>query len=306
MNVSIEAEFSAVASKKKRINIREFLIEKTIIASGGTTILIVLLLFIFLFKDAFPTFKSHSLASLILGKSWYPLSDIFGFMPLILGSLLVTVGAVVIGVPVGVAAAVYIGEIAHPRIREILKPTVEVLAAIPSVVIGFLGLMLLAPFIKQIFNPPSGLTALAGSIMLAFMAMPTIISISEDALHAIPKDYRSGSLALGATKWQTISRVVVPAAKNGILAAVMLGIGRAIGETMTVLMVTGNAALIPQWKGSFFFLQSVRTMTATIAAEMGETVQYSSHYHALFAIGAVLFLMTFLINLIADLALQRK
>lgn len=283
------------------MNIRELAVEKLIIASGATTIVVVLLIFVFLLKDALPVLKTEPLSELLFGRDWYPLSDVFGMVPLIAGSLLVTAGAIVIGVPVGIAAAVYIGEIAAPRIREILKPTVETLAAIPSIVIGFLGYMLLAPWLKQIFNLPTGLTALAGSIMLAFMAMPTIISISEDALASVPKDYRAGSLALGASQWQTIYRVVVPAAKSGIVASVMLGIGRAIGETMTVLMVTGNAALIPH-----SFLQPVRTMTATIGLEMGETVRYSPHYHALFAVGAALFLMTFLINLVADVALQRS
>jgi phosphate transport system permease protein len=290
----------AISTTKKRVNIREWLIEKAIIASGSATVIVVLLIFIFLLRDAYPTFRDYNTGKLLLGRNWYPLSGEFGMLPLILGSLLVTLGAVAIGVPIGIAAAVYIGEVAGSRIREILKPTVETLAAIPSVVIGFLGLILLAPWIKEIFNLPTGLTALAGSIMLAFMAMPTIISIAEDALTAVPQEYRAGSLALGATKWQTIVRVVVPAARSGILAAVMLGVGRAIGETMTVLMVTGNAAVIPHT-----FLQPVRTMTATIAAEMGETVQYGSHYHALFAVGAVLFVITFLINLIADLALKR-
>ena len=299
MSVKMERPFSKVG--KRHAGIRERMMEKLIVVSGGTTVAVVLLLFIFLLRDSLPTFRTAPLAELLFGRNWYPLSGVFGMLPLILGSLLVTAGAVAIGVPIGVAAAVYIGEIAHPKIREVLKPAVETLAAIPSVVIGFLGLVLLAPWIKQIFNLPTGLTALAGSIMLAFMAMPTIISISEDALNAVPREYRAGSLALGATKWQTISRVVVPAAKSGIVAAVMLGIGRAIGETMAVLMVTGNAAVIPHT-----FLEPVRTMTATIAAEMGETVQYSAHYHALFAVGSVLFLITFAINLIADLALHRS
>jgi len=279
----------------------EAVITGAIRLSGVATIIFVVLIFALLLRDGLPVFRYTSLSKFLLGRDWQPLSGVFGALPLILGSLLVTVGAVAISVPIGIAAAVYIGEIAGPRVREVLKPAVETLAAIPSIVIGFIGLMLLAPWIKQVFNLPTGLTALAGSIMLAFMAMPTIISISEDALNAVPKEYRAGSLALGATQWQTISRVVVPAARSGILAAVMLGVGRAIGETMAVLMITGNAAVIPHT-----FLEPVRTMTATIAAEMGETVQYSAHYHALFAIGAVLFLLTFTINLIADLALQRS
>ena len=300
--MSIEADTKAVHKvSKRRTNIREKLIEKTIIVSGSTTIVLVMLIFVFLLKDALPILKTVSLKHFLLGQDWYPLSNQFGILSLIVGSLMVTAGAIVIGMPIGIAAAVYIGEVASPRVREILKPTVETLAAIPSIVVGFLGYMLLAPWIQKIFQLPTGLTALTGSIMLAFMSMPTIISISEDALNAVPNDYRSGSLALGATKWQTIYRVVIPAARSGMLAAVMLGIGRAIGETMTVLMVTGNTAMIPKT-----FLAPVRTMTATIAAEMGETVQHSPHYYSLFAIGAVLFLMTFAINLIADLALQKS
>jgi phosphate transport system permease protein len=286
---------------KRRTSLKEKIIEKLIVVGGSITIVIVLLMFIYLLKDSIPIFAKYPIGKLIGGKEWYPLDDIFGMLPLILGSLLVTAGSVIFGVPIGVMAAIYIGEIAPIRVKEALKPTVETLAAIPSVVIGFLGLVLLAPWIKDLLNLPTGLTALTGAIMLAFMAMPTIISISEDALNAVPQDYRSGALALGATKWQTIYGVVLPAAKSGILAAVMLGIGRAIGETMTVLMVTGNAAVIPH-----SLLQPVRTMTATIAAEMGETVRYSMHYYSLFAVGIILFVMTFLINLIADIALHRK
>ena len=297
--MNVEAELSVVRTRR-RINIRELAIEKLIVAAGGATIAIVLLIFVYLLKDALPVLRTESLSELLFGRDWYPLSGVFGMLPLILGSLLVTAGAVVIGVPIGVAAAVYIGEIASPRIREVLKPTVETLAAIPSIVVGFLGYMLLAPWLKQIFHLPTGLTALAGSIMLAFMAMPTIISISEDALNAVPKDYRASSLALGATQWQTIRRVVVPAARSGIIASVMLGIGRAIGETMTVLMVTGNARSFPHG-----LLDSVRTMTSNIAIELGEVPYYTTHYYALFAIGLVLFIMTFGVNLVADVVLNK-
>jgi phosphate transport system permease protein len=213
----------------------------------------------------------------------------------------VTLGATVISVPIGVACAVYIAEIAPARIKETLKAGVELLAAIPSVVLGFIGMVTLVPWIRSIFNLPTGLTALSGSIMLAFMAMPTIVSIAEDALYSVPKSYKEGALALGATHWQTIYRVMLPAASSGILAAVMLGIGRVIGETMAVMMITGNAAVIP---GSF--LQPVRTLTATIAAEMGEAVVGSEHYFALFAVGIVLFVISFVINVSADLFLHRR
>ena len=293
----------------KKLNWKEWIIERIIVLGGVITIILVVLIFLFLAKDALPILKTQSIWKLLSDKQWYPLSEpaVFGFLPLIIGSILVTAGAIVIGVPIGVAAAIYIGEVAQPRIREILKPTIEVLASIPSVVIGFLGMMLLAPYLQATFKLSTGLTAFTGALMLAFMAMPTIISISEDALHAVPKDYRAGSLALGATKWQTIRRVVIPAAKSGILASIMLGIGRAIGETMTVLMVTGNAAVIPQWgNNQYFFFTPVRTITATIAAEMGEVVRNSDHYYALFALGLLLFMITFLVNFIADLALEKN
>jgi phosphate transport system permease protein len=243
------------------------------------------------------------LKEFLFGQNWYPVSDPprFGILPLILGSLLVTAGALVLSIPLGIGAATFISEVAHPRIRDWLKSGVELLAAIPSIVIGFIGVTVLAPWIQKAFSLPTGLTALTGSVTLAFMAMPTIVSITEDALTAVPITYREASLALGATRWQTIYRVVLPSAASGILAAVMLGVGRAIGETMAVMMVTGNAAVIPQ-----SLLQPVRTLTATIAAEMGETVHQSPHYYALFAIGIVLFVITYLINLGAGFVIHRK
>lgn len=295
-------------SIRRRLNIIiETAIEKLIIFSGAFTIITVLLIFVFLLRDALPALKELNPWLVLKGMNWFPLSDMYGMLPLIAGSMLVTVGAIVIALPIGVMAAIYIGEIAPMKVRETLKPVIEVLAAIPSVVIGFLGLVLLAPVVQDVFRlPTGGLTAFTGAFMLAFMAMPTIISISEDALHAVPQSFREASYGLGATKWQTIHRVVVPAARNGILAAVMLGVGRAIGETMTVMMVTGNAAIMPDLSRGLGFLQPIRTMTATIAAEMGETVQYDTHYHVLFCVGAVLFLITFVVNLTADIALQRS
>ena len=237
------------------------------------------------------------------GKSWYPISEPpqLGILPLILGSFLVTIGASIISIPIGVACAIYIAEIAPGSIKEILKSGIELLAAIPSVVLGFIGMVTLVPWVKTIFHLPTGLTALSGSIMLAFMAMPTMVSIAEDALYSVPRSYKEGAFALGATHWQTIWRVMLPAASSGILAAIMLGIGRVIGETMAVMMITGNAAIIPHT-----ILQPVRTLTATIAAEMGEAVVGSEHYFALFAIGIVLFIISFAINVGADLFLHRK
>ena len=202
-----------------------------------------------------------------------------------------------IAVPLGLITAIYLGEIAPAWQREILKPLIEMLAGIPSIVLGFLGWVVLAPFIQSM-GAPTGLTAFTGALILAYMSLPTIISISEDALYAVPKEYRDGALAIGATKWQTIWRVVLPAARSGIVIAIMLGIGRAIGETMAVMMVTGNAANIPTL-GTGIFFQPVRTMTATIAAEMGEVANGSLHYNTLFGIGIVLFLITFGINSLA-------
>lgn len=282
---------------------KEFLIEKLILFCGLASIIFVLLIFLFLLREGLAVFKTTGLASFLFGKNWYPISEPpqLGILPLILGSLLVTVGAALISIPVGVACALYIAEIAPLKIKEVLKAGIELLASIPSVVLGFIGMVTLVPLVKNIFHLPTGLTALSGSIMLAFMAMPTIVSIAEDALYAVPKNYKEGALALGATHWQTIWRVMLPAASSGILAAIMLGIGRVIGETMAVMMITGNAAVIPQ---SIFV--PVRTLTATIAAEMGEAVVGSGHYFALFAIGIVLFVISFAINVTADLFLHRQ
>ncbi len=233
----------------------------------------------------------------LFGRRWYPIEELYGLTPLLIGSLLVTVGAVFIAVPLGLTTAVYLGEFAPPWQREILKPLIEVLAGIPSIVLGFLGWVALAPIVQNL-GAPTGLTAFTGSLILAYMSLPTIISITEDALYAVPKEYRDGALAIGATKWQTIWRVVLPAARSGIVIAIMLGIGRAIGETMAVMMVTGNAANIPSLSDGFIF-QPVRTMTATIAAEMGEVAQGSLHYNVLFGIGIVLFIITFIVNSLA-------
>jgi phosphate transport system permease protein len=289
--------------RKGTQRIKEYLIERCILVNGLTSIFLLGLIFLFLLREGLWAFQFTSLWDFIAGPSWYPVSDppLFGILPLILGSLLVTCGALSISIPLGISAAVFIAEVAPAGVRDWLKAAVELLAAIPSIVIGFIGLTVLAPSIQRAFSLPTGLTALTGSITLAFMAMPTIVSVAEDALTAVPAAYREASYALGATRWQTIYRVTVPSATSGIVAALMLGIGRAIGETMAVMMVTGNAAVIPRG-----FLEPVRTLTATIAAEMGETVHRSPHYHALFAIGIVLFVITFLINIGAASIIQRQ
>ncbi|MFA5115443.1 MAG: phosphate ABC transporter permease subunit PstC [Candidatus Omnitrophota bacterium] len=283
--------------------IKEFIIEKFILLSGLASVLFVALIFLFLLKEGLAVFKSVTPLDFLFGKSWYPISEParLGILPLILGSLLVTLGAAVISIPIGVACAIYIAEVAPARLKEVLKAGVELLAAIPSVVLGFIGMITLVPWVKSVFGLPTGLTALSGSIILAFMAMPTIVSIAEDALYSVPKSYKEGAFALGATHWQTIYRVMLPAASSGILAAVMLGVGRVIGETMAVMMITGNAAVMPR-----SFLEPIRTLTATIAAEMGEAVVGSEHYFALFTIGIVLFIISFVINVSADLFLHKR
>jgi phosphate transport system permease protein len=274
----------------------ERIIENLIRLCGISAILIITLIFVFLIKEGIGAFKTLSIWE-FLGSRWYPIEGLYGIMPLLVGSVLVTAVAIVIAVPLGLATAVYLGEIAPTWLREILKPLIEVLAGIPSIVLGFFGWLVVAPIIQSL-GAPSGLTAFTGALILAYMTLPTIISITEDALYAVPKEYRDGSLAIGATQWQTIWRVVIPAARSGIVIAVMLGIGRAIGETMLVLLVTGNAANIPEL-GLGMLFQPVRTMTATIAAEMGEVAQGSLHYSVLFAIGIILFLITGVINLLA-------
>ena len=257
---------------------------------------------IILFKEGLPLFKEVKVVDFLFGRHWYPTFDPpeFGALPLILGSLWVTIGSILVAVPLGIGAAIYLSEIASWRMKEILKPTIEVLAGIPSVVLGFFGMVIVAPFLQSLFKLPTGLNALNASILLGIMAIPTITSISEDCISAVPRGFREASYALGANKWETIIKVIVPAAFSGISSAVILGMGRAIGETMTVLMVGGGAAVIPHG-----FLQPVRTMTATIAAEMGETAIGSDHYYSLFAIAIVLFIMTLIFNIIADLIAQR-
>jgi len=257
---------------------------------------------IVLFKEGLPIFKDTSLGKFLFGKFWYPTYEPpdFGILPLLLGSFLVTLGALIIAVPLGVASAIYISEVAPSKMREFIKPVIELLAGIPSVVYGFFGMVIVAPLVAKFFNLPVGLNAFTASIVLGIMAIPTITSISEDAISALPKRFKEASFALGANKWETTLRVTLPAAAGGISTAIILGMGRVIGETMTVLMVAGGAAVIPR---SFF--QPVRTMTATIAAEMGETVVGSAHFHALFAIAIVLFVITLSFNILADLLAER-
>lgn len=286
-----------------RHSFMEFAIEALIRVVGFSSIGFVVLIFLFLLREGIPFFYEVPIGNLFSTR-WYPTFDLFGTLPLLLGSILVTVIAMVIALPLGVATAVFVREIAPSWAREILKPMIEVLAGIPSVVLGFFGMTLIAPLVREIFGMPTGLTAFTGGLILAYMALPTIISVAEDALDAVPNSYRQAGLAIGATQWQTIVKVVVPAARSGIVTAMMLGMGRVIGETMAVMMITGNAARLPLTIDSIF--RPVRTMTATIAAEMGEVAQGSIHYHALFGIGIFLFLLTFIINLVAASTIFKK
>lgn len=286
----------AVQSKRRKIKLGEVLIERAIQVTGLSAVILVILIFIFLIREGVPAFFQVPISSLFM-KRWYPIEDYYGLLPLIAGSLMITVGAALISLPLGVATAIFIAEIVPGWVREILKPLVEVLAGIPSVVIGFMGMLVITPMFREALGIPTGLTAFTGMVLLAWMALPTVVSVVEDVLDTVPKTYRDAGLALGMTRWQTISRIILPAGKSGILTALMLGIGRAIGETMTVMMVTGNAPRVP--KSPLDVFMPIRTMTATIAAEMGEVAQGSAHYHVLFAVGLALFVITFAVNLAA-------
>lgn len=280
----------------------ERVIESAIRFSGFVIITFVILIFLFLLKDSLSLFRVYPFLEFLTGHKWLPISEppTFGVLPLLMGSVMVTIGAIVICVPIGVAAAMFIAEVAPRSCKTMLKSLIEILASIPSVVLGFIGIVWLGPFVKSTFGLNTGMCGLTGVFLLAFMALPTIISISEDALISVPRMYKEAAYGLGATRWQALWRVSLPAASSGIIAAVMLGIGRVIGETMVVMMVTGNAPILPK-----SILQPLRTLTATIAGEMGETVSGSQHYYALFAVGLVLFIITFILNFTADMYLRK-
>ena len=291
-----------IKSKTKILG-RDFLITLFIKLTGYSAIVFVGMIFVFLLLEGLPAIQQVSISDL-LSSRWYPIESYYGVLPLIGGSLIITIGATLIAVPFGVGTAIYLSEIAPRWVRELLKPFVEILGGLPSVVLGFLGMLVLSPYLRIILDLPTGLSAIAGAILLGGIAIPTVVSVAEDALDAVPKSYRDASLAMGATEWQTIWRVTLPAAKSGVLTAVMLGIGRAIGETMTVMMVTGNAPILP--KGIKDLFSPVRTMTATIAAEMGEVANGSTHYHVLFLIGIILFLISLVVNVMASAVVFRQ
>lgn len=283
--------------KAKQTAFNESIINGLIKLAGYSSIVFVGLILIFLTREGLPALNDVPIRDLF-GSRWYPIEGYFGILPLISGSILVTVGAISIAVPLGIGTAVFLSEFSPAWLRNLLKPIIEILAGLPSVVLGFLGIQIAAPFFRRFLDLPTGLTAFTGAVLLALISLPTIVSIAEDALNAVPPAYRQAALALGATNWQTAWGVTVPAARSGLLTALMLGIGRSIGETMAVMMVTGNAPVLPSGLNALFL--PARTMTATIASEMGEVATGSPHYHVLFFIGIILFLISLVVNLTAS------
>ncbi len=281
---------------KNRRN-RERLIRSGFFIIALSSIVTLGMIVLFLFMEGLPIFSKVTVRDFLFGKYWYPTYDPpdFGIFALIMASLAVTFLSSVISIPLGVLSALFLAETASRRLREVVKPAVELLAALPSVVIGFFGMVVVAPFLQEVLDIPTGLNLFNASLMLAFMSVPTICSISEDAIFSVPRELKEASLALGATHWETIWRVVIPASISGISTAVILGMSRAIGETMVVLMVAGGAAMVP---GSIF--DPVRPLPASIAAEMAEAPFRGDHYYALFATGIVLFLFTMAFNMVAE------
>jgi phosphate transport system permease protein len=284
--------------------VKEQAIKTVFFFTAFFAVIVVGFILLFLLRDGYVIFEKVGVLPFLSGATWAPtaVEPLYGIFPLIIGTLFVTIGAMVFAVPLSIGCAIYISQLASPRVKQVLKPAVELLAGIPSVVYGFFGLIVLTNFIRVTFDLPTGETWLAASVLLGIMALPTIISVSEDAISSVPHEYKEGSLAIGATRWQTISQVLVPAALSGIAAAIILGIGRAIGETMAVLMVAGNAAIIPEpfWN----ILSPLRTLTATLGIEMGEVSVGSDHYSALFGVAVVLLIITLIINLTAGAILR--
>ncbi len=282
-------------SKMRLRKFKDEFMKGSIFGIAGFNIVLVFMIFFFVFLNSLNFFEKVSIKDFFLGREWISLSESYGLLPLLVGSFWVTGIAILIAAPLSIVTAVYISEYADPKIREGLKITIETMAALPSVVLGYIGLYVFSGPIKNIFNLSTGLTALTGGIILAFMAIPTMVSMADDSIRALDKSYKEASLSLGANKLETVVKVILPAAFPGIFAGIMLGFGRIIGETMAVLMVTGNAPILNAGP-----LSPVRTLTATIAAEMGEVVNGSTHYYALFAVGFVLFAISFITNTIGD------
>ncbi len=275
----------------------EKIIEVLLFICALVAIIGVLLISFFILKEGIPVISKYGFTKFVFGTTWAPMRHEYGIYPMIVGSLLVTTGALAIGVPIGLGCAIFLAEIANTKLAKVIRPGVELLAGIPSVIYGLYGLVVIVPFIRKTFHN-QGFSILAGSIILAIMILPTIVNISEAAIRSVPKEYKEGSLALGSSHWQAISNVIVPSARSGILAAVVLGMGRAIGETMAVIMITGNTTTIPN-----SILSPIRTLTGNIGIEMG----YASgeHQKALFATGVVLFIFIMILNFIANMIPKR-
>jgi len=290
-------------SLRRRLRLGERFIEGWIFLAGLLAIIVLAGIIVILIKEGLPIFAYSPPWQFLFGTKWYPVSEppTFGILPFFVSTLMITLVATVAAVPIGVGSAAYLSEVAPPRVREIAKPIVELLAGIPSVMMGFIGLMLLSPLVQSIFHLNTGLCGLTAAIMLSLMSLPIIVSVSEDALHAVPREFKEASYALGATKWETIRHVCIPAALSGIAAAIMLGVGRAIGETMTVLMVAGGALAVP-----LLPTDPMTPMTSAIASGIGNAVRGGLQYQALFAIGLILFVMTLAVNLIAAKVLERQ
>jgi phosphate transport system permease protein len=282
---------------KNRLERNDRLVRLALLVIALSAISILLVITIFIIEQGTPIMFKYGLKSFLAGREWYPSEKLFGLWPMIVGSLYVTLGAMALGVPFGMACAIVLTEFSSKRVRRVIKPVIELLAGIPSVVYGFIGVVILVPFIRETLGGP-GLSVLAASIILGIMILPTIISISVDSLQAIPPSYREGSIALGATKWQTVKMVLLPAARSGIIASIILGMGRAIGETMAVIMIAGNAASVPH-----SILDPVRTLTSNIALEMGYAA--GEHRQALFATGVILFIIIMILNTVANVTASR-
>ena len=300
---STTADAGLTGSFRRRWRFREKAIESFIFGNGLLAVIILLGVLFLLMREGLPAFAYTSPFKFLFGTKWYPVSEppTFGMLTFFVATLWVTLISTAIAVPIGVLCAAYLAEIAPASIRETVKPIIELLAGIPSVVMGLIGLLLLSPLVQSVFNLNTGLCGLTAAIMLSMMSLPIIVSVSEDALRAVPKEFREASYALGATKWETIRHVCIPGALSGIAAATMLGVGRAIGETMTVLMVAGGALAVP-----YSPTEPMMPITAAIASGIGNAVRGGPQYHALFAIGLILFLMTLSVNLVADRVLERQ
>lgn len=304
MAIKLRLPHKGTLTKK---SIKENSIKTILFLSAISAIIVIFSIILFLLRDAYPIFQTAGIWQFLSGVKWNPTGEppSYGAFSLIIGTLLVTIGAMAIAIPLSLGSAIFISEIASPRMKSIIKPAIELLAGIPSVVLGFFGLIVLTTWLRVTFNQPSGESWLAGSILLGIMAIPTITSVAEDSISSVPREYKEGSLAVGATRWQTISKVIIPSSLSGITAAIILGMGRAIGETMAVMMVCGNPTygLIPEPITNIFY--PIKTLTSTLGIEMGEVATGSNHYYALFGLALILLVITLVVNVIATMILRR-